>query len=103
MKRLLRRISAREASALGFCAFVALVCLAVCSKSSPLYPLNDWTDANVYLSVGKGMLQGRVVYRDLYDHKGPLLYALHALCAWACPGSFLAVFWMEVACATCCL
>ena len=66
-----------------YCLMVAAVCLAICSKSSFLYPINDWTDANAYFSCGKGMLNGRVMYRDLYEHKGPLLYALHLLCCMA--------------------
>ncbi len=66
------------------------------SKCSPLYPLNDWPDANVFLSAGKGMLEGRVMYRDLYDHKGPLLFLLHALCAAISFDSFLGVWLMEI-------
>ena len=70
-------------------ALLAAVALLFCSKSSPLYPINDWSDANIYFSIGKGMLRGEVVYRDLYDHKGPLLYALHALCALVSPFFFI--------------
>ena len=80
-------------------ALLSAVALLFCSKSSPLYPINDWSDANTYFSVGKGMLEGRVTYRDLYDHKGPLLYALHALCALVSHGSFTGVFVLEVLCA----
>lgn len=79
-----------------YCLLAAFVCLLVCSKSSPLYPINDWTDANAYLSSGKGMLAGRVMYRDLYEHKGPLLYALHALFCLIDPSSFLGVFVLEI-------
>ena len=74
----------------------AAVILFFCTKSSPGYPINDWCDANIYLTIGKGMTRGQVVYRDLYDHKGPLLYALHALCAWVSFDDFLGVFLMEV-------
>lgn len=80
----------------GFCLLTAFACLLVCSKSSPLYPINDWTDANAFLTSGKGMLAGRVMYRDLYEHKGPLLYALHALCALVDGAGFTGVFMMEV-------
>lgn len=79
-----------------YCLLAAAVCLAICSKSSFLYPINDWTDANAYFSCGKGMLGGRVMYRDLYEHKGPLLYALHVLCAWVEYSSFLGVFFLEI-------
>jgi len=85
----------REGLIFLYCLFVATVCLLICSKSSPLYPINDWTDANAYLSSGKGMLAGRVMYRDLYEHKGPLLYALHALCCMIDSTSFSGVFLME--------
>lgn len=79
-------------------AALLLACAALlfCSKSSPLYPINDWADANIYLTIGKGMTRGQVVYRDLYDHKGPLLYALHALCALLSFTDFSGVFVMEL-------
>ncbi len=53
---------------------VSFAVLAVCSKSSFLYPFNDWVDADCYFTVGKGMMQGKVVYRDLFEQKGVLLY-----------------------------
>ena len=74
---------------------VAFSALFLLSKSSPAYPVNDWSDANIYLTIGRGMTRGQVVYRDLYDHKGPLLYALHALCALLSFDSFLGVYVME--------
>ena len=78
----LTKLSARERARIGLLALIiAAAVLFFCSKSSPAYPINDWSDANIYFSAGKGMLAGRVMYRDLYDHKGPLIYALHALCA----------------------
>ncbi|MEG1890663.1 MAG: hypothetical protein RR301_04555 [Clostridia bacterium] len=83
----------------AYCLCLAAAVLFFCSMSSPAYPINDWTDANIYFTIGKGMTRGMVVYRDLYDHKGPLLYALHALCALLSPMSFLGVFLLEVFCA----
>ncbi|NCB31763.1 MAG: hypothetical protein EOM66_10195 [Clostridia bacterium] len=88
----------REAAmALLYCFFLSLAALLICTKSSPLYPVNDWSDANIFLTMGKGMLRGKVLYRDLYDHKGPLLYGLHALAAMISSTSFLGVFLLEVA------
>lgn len=83
----------------GVMAYALLIGAAVlffCSKSSFAYPINDWSDANIYLSAGKGMLEGRVMYRDLYDHKGPVIYGLHALCALISPRSFAGVYLLEV-------
>lgn len=79
-----------------FVFIVSTLLLYFCSKCSPLYPLNDWPDANVFLSAGKGMVEGKVMYRDLYDHKGPLLFALHALCALICSENFLSVWVLEI-------
>lgn len=83
-----------------YCLLIAAGCLFICSKSSPAYPINDWSDANIYFSMGKGMAQGKVIYRDLYDHKGPLLYGLHALCSLISPLSFFGVWLLEVLCLT---
>lgn len=80
---------------------LAFVFLAVCSKSSFLYPFNDWYDANDFLTLGKGMLHGLVPYRDLYEQKGPILYAAHALCALVPGPAFLGVYFLEVGALTC--
>ena len=91
------KLSARErVRILLLWLVIAAAALFFCSKSSPAYPINDWSDANIYFSAGKGMLAGRVMYRDLYDHKGPLIYALHALCALACPADFTGVWVLEI-------
>lgn len=74
---------------------LALVFLAVCSKSSFLYPFNDWYDANDFLTMGKGIVHGLVPYRDLYEQKGPVLYFLHSLC-YLIPGPhFFGVYLLE--------
>ena len=56
-----------------FAALAAFLTITVCSKSSFLYPLNDWVDVNCFFTVGRGMLHGLVPYRDLYEQKGDLL------------------------------
>lgn len=91
------KLSTRERARIGLLALsIAAAVLFFCSKSSPAYPINDWSDANIYFSAGKGMLAGRVMYRDLYDHKGPLIYALHALCALVLPGGLHGVWVLEI-------
>ncbi len=78
---------------------LALVSVSVCSLSSPLYPFNDWVDANCFFTMGKSMLFGIVPYRDLYEQKGPLLYALYALCYPISHRSFLGAWLLEIAAA----
>lgn len=70
--------------------------LGICSKSSPLYPLNDWVDVHCFFTMGRGILEGIVPYRDLYEQKGPVLYFLFALSALISDRSFWGVFLTEV-------
>lgn len=74
----------------------ALLPLLLCSKCSPLYPLNDWPDANIFFTVGKGMAHGKVMYVDLIDHKGPYVYAVYALAYLISRDSFIGIFFLEV-------
>ena len=80
-----------------YCLFVSFFVLAICSKSSFLYPFNDWVDANCYFTVGKSMMHGKVVYKDLYEQKGLYLYIFHAISYLISNTSFLGVWLFEVA------
>lgn len=63
----------------AICLLSALGLLLICSKSSPLYPLNDWPDINCFYTIGKSMIHGKVPYVDLLDHKGPYVYGMAAV------------------------
>ncbi len=80
-----------------FIALTGFLTILICSKSSPLYPLNDWVDANCYMTVGRAMTEGMLPYRDLFEHKGPLLYMLHASAAMLSDSSFAGIFLFEAA------
>ncbi|MDR1810371.1 MAG: glycosyltransferase family 39 protein [Prevotella sp.] len=62
-----------------FLLLFAVVFVFFNSKNSPLYLFNEWGDANIYFSMGKGIMNGLVPYRDLFDHKGPLVFLLYGL------------------------
>ncbi len=79
-----------------FCLIASGVLLLLCSQCSPLYPLNVWGDANCIFTVGRVMKEGGVVYRDIYEQKGPTLYLIHAIAAYISDSSFLGVYVMEV-------
>lgn len=81
-----------------FACLAAFGTLAVCSKSSFLYPMNDWVDVNCFFTVGRGILHGLVPYRDLYEQKGPLIYFLFALAGRISESSFLGVYLLEGIC-----
>lgn len=44
---------------------IAVVIITVFSESSPLYKLNPWSDANIYLTIGRNLLNGGKLYTDL--------------------------------------
>lgn len=81
-----------------FACLASFSVLAVCSKSSFLYPMNDWVDVNCFFTVGRGILHGLVPYRDLCEQKGPLIYFLFALAARISESSFLGVYLLEGLC-----
>ena len=77
-------------------AAIAALALVLCSKSSPLYVLNDWMDANIFFTMGKSMFGGRVLYRDVFDHKGPVLYFLYGLASLLHRTGFTGVLVLEM-------
>ena len=82
--------------ALAACAALAALMLLFASQCSPLYPINLWDDANCLLTVGRVMQRGGVLYRDIYEQKGPLLYLIHALAACISDTSFWGVYVLEI-------
>lgn len=74
----------------------AALVLLFCSKSSPLYPMNDWVDVQCFLTLGKGMLNGLVPYVDLYEQKGPVLYFIYAIVALFSNKSMLGQYLLEI-------
>lgn len=85
----------RKESGLIGSAVIALIGLLLFSMSSPLYPTNPWGDTNCFATLGRGILAGRVPYRDLVEQKGAALYALYALAMAISPKGFFGVFLLE--------
>jgi len=70
--------------------------IGLASKSSPLYPLNDWVDVNCFFTMGRSLLDGMVPYRDLYEQKGPVLYFVFAIVSLFSRESYVGVYLLEV-------
>lgn len=75
---------------------VALGIMLLATRSSILYPCNNWNDANSYFSVGKALFHGKMPYRDVFDQKGMYLYFFYGLCYLISHTTFAGVFVMEV-------
>lgn len=72
---------------MGAVALCALGTLAVTLPDSPANMPYVWPDGGVFLYVGQRLLEGAVLYRDVWDHKPPLVYYLNALGLGAAHGS----------------
>lgn len=76
-------------------AISSVTSMGLVAQSSPLYPINYWDDVNLFFTMGRGVINGLIPYKDLYEQKGPLLYFIHALCALISDTSFVGVFVLE--------
>lgn len=74
----------------------SLVVMIFVTCSSPLYSFNPWNDANIYMTLGRGILHGMAPYKDMYEQKGPLLFLIHAAAALISERSFLGVWFIEI-------
>ncbi len=76
-------------------SILLLIVFAVLAPVAPLYqPVPD-RDQGVYLYAGQQVLDGKIPYRDVWDHKGPLIYYINALGLWMF-GSTWGVWVVEV-------
>lgn len=62
------------------------------TMSSPFYPMNYWVDPNAYFTMAKSWLNGYIPYKDLFDHKGPVLYIIYALGCMISNTSFTGIY-----------
>lgn len=47
--------------------------------SSPINKGITQNDSAVFQIMGRGMVEGQVIYKDLFDHKGPIMYVINAI------------------------
>ena len=75
---------------------MALLVMTFCCCFSPLYSTNTWCSPACYHTVGKSLWSGLLPYRDLYEHKGPLVYALYSLATLISYKSFLGMYLLSL-------
>ncbi len=69
--------------------------LIICSHMSPLYYSNEWADVNIYFNVAKAMFNGRTLYTESFDHKGPLIFFIYGLGYLISNNSFFGMFLIQ--------
>ena len=75
---------------------VALINCSFLSQSSPLYPLNYWDDVNSYVTVSRAIVAGKVLYKDIFDHKGPILHFMNVPFSMFNHQSYIGVYILEI-------
>lgn len=76
-------------------AIYSIVIVFFCSKMSPLYIINDWSDINLYFNISKAMCNGQILYTDVFDHKGPMIFFIYSIGYLISNDSFLGMFIIE--------
>lgn len=62
---------------IGLCSFIWTFCM---SWNMNLFSLDSFcADQQIYSVIGQGILNGKQIYSDLWDHKGPLIFIFYAL------------------------
>ncbi len=77
---------------------VSITLLTLFGGCSPLLKMNGFTDINVLFTIGRGIISGKKLYTELFDHKGPILYFIYALCSLISKTSYFGIFIIETIC-----
>lgn len=79
-----------------------------CSKMSPFYPFQEWSDVNLYFNIGKTFMNGQTLYSESFDHKGPFIFLIYGIGYLISNDTFFGMFLIQilvwsciVACAYC--
>ena len=63
-----------------FLFIIVFIISLIYLDSSPLYPnMFPDRDSSVFQVMGKGLLENKILYKDLFDHKGPVIYIINAI------------------------
>jgi len=66
---------------------IYLICLLISASffflfgyNSPLFTFNHYPDYQWFMTMGNGLVHGKIPYRDLFEQKGPIVYFVTAFC-----------------------
>lgn len=82
--------------ALPWMMMAGALIITLYSHSSPLYIMNTWVDVNGNLTIGKCIANGIVIYRDIFEQRGPILYFLHTIAYLISRHSFYGIWFLEM-------
>jgi len=74
---------------------LGLLILAVLLPNSPQFRKSPTEDSGIFLYIGEQIRKGNIPYRDVWDHKGPVIYYINALGLEIGNGSAWGVWFLE--------
>lgn len=63
--------------------------------TSPFYENYYTSDSSIFITIGKAMKEGKIVYKEIFDHKGPILFFIQMIGQYIHEGRF-GIFILEV-------
>lgn len=81
---------------LGLLFIYTILIVFFCSKMSPFYPIQEWSDVNLYFNIGKTLMNGQTLYVDSFDHKGPIIFFIYGIGYLISNDSFLGLFFIQI-------
>lgn len=95
-KTILGKEHGAERRYLLFLVVVSTLLMTFGSMTSFLFPFHVGVDQNCFFTIGKSVLDGKVLYKDIYDQKGPLLFFIHTLAAMISSENFYGVYLLQI-------
>lgn len=77
------------------CILLGWIAITISSKNSFLYEFNDSGDVQVFVTTARCMLRGDVLYRDVFDVKGPFHYFFYICGLLIDNSSLLGIYLLE--------
>lgn len=60
--------------------FLINICFTLLFMSSPLYDFSVYIgDSGIYQSIAREMLNGKILYKEAFDHKGPFIFFIYII------------------------
>lgn len=78
------------------CLLIGFICITFTSKNSFLFAFQDSRDIQIFLTTARGILDGDVLYRDVFEVKGPYLYLIYTLGLLLGRGTLWGIYFIEV-------
>ncbi len=64
----------------GICLLISTIFFFLFGFNSPIYKFNSDHDYQWFMTMGNGLVHGKIPYRDLFEQKGPIVYFVTAFC-----------------------